>query len=65
MLDQKLRKYQGEGDSVIFYRLREKIDLLEDHLKNLKTNYQKLERKKKKQEKDRPSLPVPLHPEKY
>ena len=42
MLENRLKKFKGDdenSDSVMFYRLREKIDLLEDHLDTLKTNY--------------------------
>ncbi len=52
LLENRLKNYQGRGrdGSMLLYRLKEKIQILEDHLEQLKVNYQKLQEKRKKEE---------------
>lgn len=45
MLQNNLKQFRGDnqGDSMLFFRLNEKIDLLEDHLDELKQKYHKID----------------------
>jgi hypothetical protein len=45
MMEQKLKSYSSRGpqESIIFYRLREKMEVLEDDIQILKGKYKKTE----------------------